>query len=170
MSNFIHFSNVRLHLSQHLIEFCLTKDPYNPRHSTVLAETIRLIRLCLSVSQLGKVVLDVPYSTTSVSRIRSIVQAPFSCRWQICRDDGRNLSRRVLLSLQSSTSVTDLLHTSPDSNTLSTLNKEISSNLLVSSHIQCFICKVPPLQILCILYAHTHNVITIYSPKIGLAD
>ena len=50
-----YFSNGRLHLSQHLIEFCLTKDPYGPRHSTILSD---IIRLCLK-SVLGKVVLDV---------------------------------------------------------------------------------------------------------------
>ena len=42
-----YFSNGRLHLSQHLIEFCLTKDPYGPRHSTILSD---IIRLCLKFS------------------------------------------------------------------------------------------------------------------------
>jgi len=49
VSNFTiqYFSNGRLHLSQHLIEFCLTKDPYGPRHSTILSD---IVRLCLKFS------------------------------------------------------------------------------------------------------------------------
>ena len=108
-----YFSNGRLHLSQHLIEFCLTKGSIR---SKTFHDSIRHHQTLSQIQCLGKWCwMCRTYSTASVSRMRSIAQASFSFRsTQICSEKyGRNLSRLVLLSLQSSTSVTDLLHTSP---------------------------------------------------------
>ena len=103
----------------------------------------------VSNSVLGKVVLDVQNLQHCLGFSHALHCAG-PVLLQINADLQREIWKKSLPTGPSEPPKFHICHWSPPhlaSNTLSTLNKEISSNILVSSHIQCFIWKVRPLQI-----------------------